>query len=131
MVISSKKNYSVSHSSNIGAAFEIAFMTTYFLWRIECSNALSITKFNSPSINRENASLWNLQHSANGNTQSLQFRARLPGGTSLFYKMSATMPSIEKTMEAFSPNEISNTLRPFDGWYNKWEALATPGNYAS
>ena len=131
MVISSKKNNSVSHSSNIGAAFEIAFMTTYFLWRIECSNALSITKFNSPSINRENASLWNLQHSANGNTQSLQFRARLPGGTSLFYKMSATMPSIEKTMEAFSPNEISNTLRPFDGWYNKWEALATPGNYAS
>lgn len=130
MVISSKKHNNGSQSSNMGVAFEMAFITTYFLWRIECSNALSITKFDSPSVNTGGLSLWNWEHSKTGNMQSLQFRARLPGGTALSYQVSANIPSLEKTMAAFSPKEIHNTLRPFKGWYNKWDALATPGDYA-
>lgn len=147
--------YNGSHvgHSNIGTVFEMAFITTYLLLPIKYCTAFSLSKFDSQQnslastmtekkctgnaafhheVSQRKSLIWNIPKVSLwklGNKKSLKSNGRL-SSTSLSFQFSGTLPSLEETLVAFSPKEISNTLRPFEGWYNKWDATGNPSCYS-
>ena len=42
--------------------------------------------------------------------------------------MAMKFPTLDH-LETLNPISIRNSITPFDGWYNEWEAIADPASY--
>ena len=42
--------------------------------------------------------------------------------------MAMRLPTFDY-LETLNPKSIRNSITPFDGWYNEWEAIADPKSY--